>query len=66
MFPCSNTTNRSLNLEDELQDLRKPLSPTKGAGKGLEMAHEASFGRVQPLKMDGGKQGLDFLAVIWN
>lgn len=36
MFSCSNTTNRTLKLQDELRDLRKPLSPTKGAGKGLK------------------------------
>lgn len=67
MFPCSNTTNRTLNLQDELQDLRKSLSLTKGAGKGLKIAHEASFWEGSGFEDGwGGKQGLHFLAVIWN
>lgn len=58
MFPCSNTTNRTLNLQDELQDLRKPLSPTKGAGRGLKMAHEGSFWESSGLEDGwGGRRG---------
>lgn len=43
MFPFSNTTNKTLNVQDEPGDPRKPLSPTRGAGKGLKMAHGTGF-----------------------
>lgn len=61
MFPCSNTTNRTLNLQDELQDLRKSLSLTKGAGKGLKMAHEASFWEGSGFEDGWGEAGAAFL-----
>lgn len=43
-----------------------PWARPKGQGKVQKWHMGQDFGRIQALKMDGGKQGLHFLAVTWH
>lgn len=62
IFPCSNTTNRSLDLQDE----ERSEETSEPDQRGRKRCENAKFLGGFRLWRWVGKQGLHFLAVTWN